>query len=126
MNPTLTYYNTNAQTFIEGTRSVDFSENQTKFITKLPTIAYILDFGCGSGRDTKYFLEKGYSVEAIDGSEELCKLAGAYTGIKVKNMLFQDLQEVEKYDAIWACSSILHLPYTELIEVLKKMATALK
>lgn len=126
MNQTLTYYNTNAQTFIEGTINVNFTETQNKFIIKLPKNASILDFGCGSGRDTKYFLEKGYLVEAIDGSAELCKLASAYTGIKVKKMLFQDMQEVEKYDAIWACSSILHLPYIELIEVLKKMATALK
>ena len=123
---TLTYYNTNAQTFIEGTRNVDFSENQNKFINKLPTGAYILDFGCGSGRDTKYFLEKGYSVEAIDGSEELCRFASEYAGIEVKHMLFQDLQEAEKYDAIWACSSILHLSYAELVEVMKKMVAALK
>ena len=125
-NQTLTYYNTNAQTFIEGTINVNFTETQNKFITKLPQSASILDFGCGSGRDTKYFLEKGYLVEAIDGSAELCKLASAYVGIEVRKMLFQDLQEVENYDAIWACSSILHLPYIELIEVLKKMEAALK
>lgn len=126
MNQTLTYYNTNAQTFIEGTINVNFTETQNKFIIKLPKNASILDFGCGSGRDTKYFLEKGYLVEAIDGSAELCKLASAYTGIEVRQMLFQDLQETEKYDAIWACSSILHLPYIELLNVLKKMETALK
>lgn len=125
-NQTLTYYNTNAQTFIEGTRNVNFTETQNKFLTKLSQSASILDFGCGSGRDTKYFLEKGYLVEAIDGSAELCKLASAYAGIEVREMLFQDLQEVENYDAIWACSSILHLPYIELIEVLKKMEAALK
>ena len=38
----------------------------------------ILDFGCGSGRDSKYFLEKGYTVRAIDGSEKLCELASKY------------------------------------------------
>ena len=36
-------------------------------------------------------------------------------------MFFQDLQEVAKYDAIWACSSILHLPIEELEEVMEKM-----
>lgn len=34
----------------------------------------ILDFGCGSGRDTKYFISRGYQVDAIDGSKELAKL----------------------------------------------------
>lgn len=95
-------------------------------MTKLKRGDYILDFGCGSGRDTKYFLEQGYHVEAIDGSVELCKLASEYTGIEVKNMLFQELAEVEKYDGIWACSSILHLPIDELPEVMNKMAAALK
>ena len=32
----------------------------------------------------------------------------------------------EKYDGIWACASILHLPKKELKEVFKKMLVALK
>lgn len=123
---TLAYYNTNAVTFTEGTVNVDFSYVQNKFMDKLENKAAILDFGCGSGRDAKCFLENGYSVEAIDGSLELCKIASEYTGIEVKNMIFQDLKEVQKYDAIWACSSILHLTYLELVGVMKKMTTALK
>ena len=123
---TLAYYNANAQIFLETTVNVDFSAIQTKFLDKLYKDASILDFGCGSGRDTKYFLDHGFTVEAIDGSEELCKLAGDYTGIEVKHMLFEELQDTKKYDAIWACSSILHLPYAELVDVMKKMLTALK
>lgn len=123
---TLSYYNTNAKTFTESTVNVDFSHTQNKFLEKLPKGAAILDFGCGSGRDTKYFLEEGYIVEAIDGSEELCKLASEYTGIEVKHQFFQELREQEKYDAIWACSSILHLSYEELVDVMRKMAAALK
>lgn len=123
---TLSYYNANAQTFMETTINVDFSSVQIKFLDKLHREANILDFGCGSGRDAKYFLDRGYLVEAIDGSLELCKLASDYAGIKVKHMLFEELQETKKYDAIWACSSILHLPYADLVDVMKKMVTALK
>lgn len=65
-------------------------------------------------------------MEAIDGSFELCKLAEAYTGVNVRNMLFQDLCVREKYDGIWACSSILHLPEDELADVMEKMSAALK
>ena len=81
---------------------------------------------CGSGRDTKYFLEQGCKVTAIDGSQELCKLASEYTGIPVKHMLFQNLDEKEAYDGIWACSSILHVPANELRDIIKKMANALR
>ena len=122
---TLDYYNHNVDDFIQGTISVDFVATQDRFIKRLESGAFILDFGCGSGRDTKYFLDKGFQVEAIDGSKELCKRASEYTGITVKKMLFQELAAREKYDGIWACSSILHLPKDELKEVLKKMSDAL-
>lgn len=123
---TLDYYNQNAQSFATGTVSVDFHETQDRFLKLLDKGILVLDFGCGSGRDTKYFLEHGMYVEATDGSEELCRIASDYAGIPVKQMLFQELKETEKYDGIWACSSILHLPKQELKVVLMKMADALK
>lgn len=126
INHTLEYYDQNAKDFVQGTLSVDFKQAQDRFLAKLPADAYILDFGCGSGRDTRYFLEKGYQVDATDGSEELCKIASDFTGIKVKQMLFEELCDVDKYDGIWACSSILHLSKRLLLSVLKKMAVALK
>lgn len=99
---------------------------QERFLRLLDAGTSILDFGCGSGRDTKYFLEKGYQVTATDGSAELCRLASEFTGIKVKEMLFQELDAINQYDGIWACSSILHLPKKELLPVIWKMCEALK
>jgi hypothetical protein len=49
-------------------------------------------------------------VDAIDGSYELCRIASEYIGIQVRQLLFQELDAHEKYNGIWACSSILHLP----------------
>ena len=126
MDKTIEYYNQNADMFAQGTRLVDFTIVQERFRKMLPVGSRILDFGCGSGRDTKYFLEKGYQVAATDGSAELCRLAGSFTGIKVKEMLFQELDEIGVYDGIWACSSILHLPKQELLPVIRKMCDALK
>lgn len=126
MNQTINYYNHNAQNFIENTQNADMHMAQDRFLQLLDECASILDFGCGSGRDTKYFLEKGYDVTATDGSAELCKMASAFTGIDVQEMLFQDLDAVNVYDGIWACSSILHLSKRELLPVLKKMCNALK
>lgn len=125
-NNTLTYYNNCADEFYRNTVTVEFTAMQERFLEKLEKGSYILDFGCGSGRDTKYFLEQGYYVEATDGSVELCKRASQYTGIQVKQMLFEDLSVVDKYDGIWACSSILHLPIDKLEKVMPKMVTALK
>ena len=126
INPTLSYYEHHAADFANSTTSVDFSATQKKFAETLPKSAYILDFGCGAGRDTKYFLDQGFQVDAVDGSKELCFRASEYTGIEVKQKLFQDLREISKYDAIWACASILHLEKSDLIEVMQKMQKALK
>lgn len=123
---TLEYYNTNAETFIQSTINVDFQSAQERFLKHLPPHGRILDFGCGSGRDAKYFCDRGLSVDAVDGSEELCKLAAQYTGLNVRQMLFSDLAAVEEYDGIWACASILHLPSSELKDALLKMIKALK
>ena len=97
---TLDYYNKNAQSFVSGTVSVKFTQIQDKFLEKLKPHALILDFGCGSGRDTRYFLSKGYQVDAIDGSAQMCRIASEYTGIKVRQMLFQELDEKEKKEYI--------------------------
>ena len=43
------------------------------FLEQLAHDAYILDLGCGSGRDTLAFRKKGYHVDAIDYSEEHVK-----------------------------------------------------
>lgn len=125
-NETLEYYNTNAEEYIHGTVDVDFQETQEGFLKYIPPRGRILDFGCGSGRDAKYFHARGFEVDAVDGAEELCKRAAEYTGINVKQMLFSDLDTVEEYDGIWACASILHVSSSELWEVLLKMIKALK
>ena len=79
-----------AKDFVENTVSVDFKDTQDKFLKLLKEGDLILDFGCGSGRDTKYFIEKekNMKADAIDGSVELCKIAQKYTGINVRHMLF--------------------------------------
>lgn len=126
MDDTLQYYDQHAKAYVDSTRDVEFSQTQERFLQYLEPGAWILDFGCGSGRDTKYFRNRGFQVEAVDGSAEFVRIASEYTGINVRRMLFQDLDEVEHYDGIWACSSILHLPCAELEVVLGKMARALR
>ena len=123
---TLTYYNEKTDAFVFGTQAVDFHDTQDLFLSFLPQGSSILDFGCGSGRDTRYFLEKGYHVVATDGSEELCKVASAYTGVQARKLLFQELQDENCYDGIWACSSILHAGRTEQPDIFRRMILALK
>ena len=126
MNNTLKKYNENAKEYFEQTKAADMREIYNHFLLMLPKSACILDFSCGSGRDSKYFLEKGYTVRAIDGSEKLCELASEYIGQKVDCMKFDELSDESKYDGIWACSSILHVERENLPDILRKMIKALK
>ena len=123
---TISFYNTHAKDFAQSTAYVDFHEVQDQFLTYMPQGAKILDFGCGAGRDAKYFAEKGIDVTAVDGSKELCRMARELSGVPVRQMYFEDLSDVEVYDGIWACSSILHLRKAELGEVFEKMIRAVK
>ena len=122
----LKYYDEHATSFAADTCAVDFSNIRDRFSRELTNGAEILDFGCGSGRDTKAFLQQGFLVTAVDGSEQLCRIASEYTGIPVRKMLFQELDETERYDGIWACASILHVPRSSLSDILRRMHKALK
>ncbi len=123
---TLKYYDKNAKSYYDQTLEGNLQENYEKFLKHLPENAYILDFGCGSGRDSKYFKEKGYIVRAIDGSKEMCKLASKYINQEVVCMKFDELSDINTYDGIWACSSILHVEKENLTPILIKMIKALK
>jgi len=123
---TIDYYQQNADEFFNGTINVDMSNIYQHFTNDLPTDSLILDAGCGSGRDSKAFLDMGYQVEAFDASSEMVKRASKYTGLDVKYAVFDDVTAIDKYDAIWCCASLLHVPEDDLPSTLASLATALK
>ena len=125
MDKTVQYYDNNALSFVDGTLNADMTELYAFFQKYCTPGVAILDFGCGSGRDTKYFISQGYHVDAIDGSLELCKIASEHSGIAVKHMYFHELNADEQYDGIWACSSILHVPVDDLPDILSRLYRAL-
>ena len=126
MNSTIDYYNQNAEAFVSGTLQVDMSYCRDRFMKYLSPGCRILDAGCGSGRDTIAFAEKGYEVDSFDASEEICRLASANTGIEVKCLRFEDLSAADEYDGIWACASLLHVRKKDLPEVFHKLGILLK
>lgn len=122
---TLEYYSQKAHEFSIDTQHVVFTELQDKFLKYLPAKSKILDLGCGSGRDSKYFIDKGHSVIALDGCKELCEIASKYIGKDVINSTFEDFCTDDTFDGIWACASLLHLPIEKLPLVIEKYSKKL-
>jgi len=125
---TLHYYRAHAEEFAAGTINADMEEIRVRFLVCLPAGGRILDFGCGTGRDTKAFRDLGYETDALDGSEELCRIAEKHTGGAVRCLDFRDFSHSEDviYDGIWACASLLHLKKQELLPVMRELGKALR
>ena len=118
MDSTIDFYNKNSEKFIESTVDVDMSNIYVEFEKYILIGGKILDLGCGSGRDTKYFLTKGYKVTAIDGSENICSAASEYLKINVHTMNIECLNITDTFDGIWACASLLHIKKVDMKRVI--------
>lgn len=123
---TLSFYEQNAAEFFAATVDVDMAELRQRFLAGLPAKARILDAGCGSGRDAKAFADLGHDVLAFDASEALARMASAHCGFTVAVRDFDSVAEVERYDGIWCCASLLHVLPADMSGVIDRLWRALK
>ena len=123
---TLSWYRENAIQYAEETRNSLVLDALWEFLSRMKEGGTILDYGSGSGRDSAYFIDKGFSVDSVDGSAEMKAQAERLFGIKVKLASFLSLEEKDKYDGIWAQASILHLEEHDLRVALTLIERALK
>ena len=126
IDQTVEYYEKNATKFVESTINADVSELYRPFEELLTPGCRILDLGCGSGRDSKYFAGKGYDVVALDPSSAMCTQTKTFAHVPVYAMKAEEIQFTNVFDGIWACASLLHVPRNEQENTLKKIAVALK
>lgn len=120
------YYDSNAQAFFDDTVNVNMQQLHSKFLATIPIGGIILDAGCGSGRDTKLFTDLGYKVIAFDASPLLATLASSYVGKEVSVRTFEDITELNMYDGIWACASLLHVPLEKMVSTISRLWASLK
>ena len=126
MDSSIGYYEKNAKEYFDKTANIPMDDLYKEFEKYLFSGAKILDLGCGSGRDSKYFLTKGYEVISIDGSCEMCKLAEAYIGKTVYNIKFEDLNYNCEFDAVWASASLLHVKKNSILHIINNVIRTLK
>ncbi len=123
---TIQYYDTHADEYVADTLNADMSEQYGKYLPWLGKGARILDLGCGSGRDSRYFISRGFDVTPVDGSPEMCRRAAALTGRNVREIKFEDLDYDGVFDGVWACASLLHVRKDEMNGILSRVSRALR
>jgi SAM-dependent methyltransferase len=125
----LEHYERHAESFWEGTRHHDVSQNieaLLEYIEGEPPFK-ILDFGCGPGRDLKAFSERGHIAVGLEGAPRFAEMARRYSGCEVWRQDFLTLDLPESYfDGVFANAALFHVPSQELPRVLRELAAALK
>jgi SAM-dependent methyltransferase len=126
---TVGHYDDKAESFWQGTKDHDVLQNYENFLRHLPDNQSldILDFGCGPGRDIKYFKTRGHRPVGLDGSRNFCDMARAYSGCPVLHQSFLNLDLPEQsFDGVFANASLFHVPGCELPRVLAELNAALR
>lgn len=123
---TITFYQQNADDFFNATVGVDMASLYQPFVERVAPQGKILDAGCGSGRDSKAFKAMGFDVEAFDATPEMVALATEFADLPVRLLTFAELNERDRYDGIWCCASLLHVPQDALADAMQRLALALK
>lgn len=122
MTTTSDFYQKNALQFYNSTVGIDAQELYKYFLPLIPDGGHILDAGCGSGRDAKAFVSQSYKVTAFDASATLAAMAAQLTGLTVQTCRFDEFQAKRHFDGVWACASLLHVPYLELAATINHLA----
>lgn len=125
-NSTLSWYKENASQYAEATQCSLVHDALGEFLSRIKEGGRILDYGCGCGRDSYYFMKHGFFLDSMDGSMEMIKEAERLFGIHPIFASFLSLNEIERYDGIWAQASILHLYENDLKTSLSLIERALK
>jgi len=121
---TLQFYRKNAASYADWAKAP--SSRLIGFLGLLPAGGSILELGCGAGNHAAEMLARGFVVRATDGSPEMAEVASRRLNHPVEAMRFDELDERETYDGVWASACLLHVPRDELAEIFARIHRALK
>jgi len=96
------YYQKNYNAYHEKTFSIDPTSFLAPLAQRLPAEAFVLDVGCGSGRDLLWMKKRGFDVIGFERSPGLAELARDNVGCEVIQGDF------ETYDFSSIVSRVFH------------------
>lgn len=123
---TISVYDSQIESYLDVINKQPVDENLTDFISQFNRNDFVLDLGCGPAISSATMREHGLRVDPTDASMEMVKLANKTFDIGARQALFEEIDEKNIYDGIWANFSLLHATPEELPKVLKSLHQALK
>lgn len=125
-NNTVSFYNKNHLEYYYKTHELDMKEVYDKVRKYVKNGSHILDAGCGTGRDTRYFIQHGFKVVSFDASARMVELCNEYPFSYCINETLESIKLPPKFDLVWACASLLHLNKDKMISAGHNLHRALK
>lgn len=105
---TLDFYTENATGYAEYVKDEADNPQLAAFAAMLEPGARVLDFGCGPGWAANRLKSLGFKVKGFDGSAGLAEEARRRYGLQVRVGRFEDFDEIDAYDGVWASFCLLH------------------
>ena len=121
------YYQENHLKYHDQTFSIDPSSFLSPLARCLRPGSTILDVGCGSGRDMRWFGERGFQSTGLERSEGLCALARKHSGCPVTEGDFEthDFSGMQM-DALLLVGALVHVPHDRFSKAFSNILRALK
>jgi SAM-dependent methyltransferase len=120
------YYQKNYKAYHEKTFSIDPSSFLAPLAQRLPLEAFVLDVGCGSGRDLLWMKNRGFEVIGFEQSPGLAELARDNAACEVIEGDFETYDFSSIFvDAVMLVGALVHTPNERFAEVFKNITTSI-
>ncbi|MBX2823922.1 MAG: class I SAM-dependent methyltransferase [Gammaproteobacteria bacterium] len=123
---TIAVYNKQTEEYANLAQNSVVSQELKEFISLIKPGGHVLDLGCGPAMDSAFMRDQGLTVDPVDASTEMVKLANSKFDIGARVARFEDITEIDAYDGIWANYSLLHATADSFPTILAALYRALR
>lgn len=125
LDKTIEYYDNNSFKIANKYEFAKMTYLQKNLLSIFSVEHELLEIGCGSGRDAAFMFDNGYSIVAIDGSEEMIKEAKKRHP-NIRNKLFKkdvldELKFKKKFKGIFSIATLMHLTFEDFEKTVLKI-----